>query len=52
MNKLVLAVAVLAGIHVCGNSRRLLPKIRPAPPTGMVVRSAENSRRPTDGADA
>ena len=43
VNKLILAVAVLVGIHVCGNSRTLtLAQDKPAPSTGMVVRSADN----------
>ena len=41
VKKLILAVAVLAGIHVCGNSRTLtLAQDKPTPSTGMVVRSA------------
>ena len=44
MKKLILAVAVLAGIHVCGNSRTLtVAQDKPTPSTGMVVRSGENS---------
>ena len=44
MKKLILVVAVLAGIHVCGNSRILtLAQDKPAPSTGRVVRSADNS---------
>ena len=44
MKKLILAVAVLAGIHVCGNSRTLtVAQVKPTPSTGMVVRSGENS---------
>ena len=43
VKKLILAVAVLAGIHVCGNSRTLtLAQDKPAPSTGKVVRSADN----------
>ena len=43
MKKLILAVAVLAGVHVCGNSRTLtLAQDKPAPSTGKVVRSADN----------
>ena len=43
VKKLILAVAVLAGIHVCGNSRSLtLAQDKPAPSTGKVVRSADN----------
>lgn len=43
VKKLILAVAVLAGIHVCGNSRALtLAQDKPAPSTGKVVRSADN----------
>ena len=41
MKKLILAVTVLAGIHVCGNSRTLTrAQDKLAPSTGMVVRSA------------
>jgi hypothetical protein len=44
VKKLILAVAVLAGIHVCGNSRTLtVAQDKPMPSTGMVVRSGENS---------
>ena len=42
MKKLILAVAVLAGIHVCGNSRLTLAQDKPATSTGRVVRSADN----------
>jgi len=43
VKKLILAVAVLAGVHVCGNSRTLtLAQDKPAPSTGKVVRSADN----------
>ena len=43
VKKLILAVAVLAGIHVCGNSWTLtFAQDKPTPPTGMVVRSADN----------
>src|ERR1700741_2096724 len=41
VKKLILAVTVLAGIHVCGNSRTLTrAQDKLAPSTGMVVRSA------------
>jgi hypothetical protein len=44
VKKLILAVAVLAGIHVCGNSRTLtVAQDKPTSSTGMVVRSGENS---------
>ena len=43
MKKLILAVAVLAGIHVCSNSRALtLAQDKRAPSPDMVVRSADN----------
>jgi hypothetical protein len=43
VKKLILAVAVLAGIQVSGNSRTLtLAQDKPAASTGMVVRSADN----------
>ena len=43
VKKFILVVAVLAGLHVCGNSRTLaLAQDKPAPSTGMVVRSADN----------
>ena len=42
VKKLILAVAVLVGIHVCGNSRLTLAQDKPAPSTGRVVRSADN----------
>src|SRR5271167_2461018 len=42
VKKLILAVAVLAGIHVCGNSRLTLAQDKPAPSTGRVVGSADN----------
>ena len=44
MKNLILAVAVLAGIYVCGNSRTLtFAQDKPAPSTDMVVRSADKS---------
>jgi hypothetical protein len=43
VKKLILAVAVLAGIHVCGSSSApIFAQDKPAPSTGMVVRSADN----------
>ena len=43
VKKLILAVAVLAVIHLCGNSRTLaVAQDKPAPSTGMVVRNADN----------
>jgi len=43
MKKLILAVAVLAGIHLCGDSRTLtLAQDKPSSSTGMVVRSADD----------
>lgn len=43
VKKLILAVAVLAGIHVCGNPRSLtLAQDMPAPLIGRVVRSADD----------
>jgi len=41
VNKFILAAAVLAGIHVCANSRTFAQD-KHAPSTGMVVRSADN----------
>jgi len=41
VNKLILALAVLAGIHVSRDSSALAQN-RPAPSTGVVVRSADN----------
>jgi len=44
VKNLILAVAVLTGIHVCGNSSTpTLAQDKPAPSTGMVVRNADNS---------
>ena len=42
VNRLVLAGVVLAGIQVCGSSGALAQD-KAAPPTGVVVRSGENS---------
>jgi hypothetical protein len=41
VNKLILAGVVLTGIHFSGDSRALAQD-KPAPSTGMVVRSADN----------
>jgi hypothetical protein len=41
VNKVILAGVVLAGIHMCGNSRSLAQN-KIAPSTGVVVRSGEN----------
>ena len=43
LKKSVLAVGVLAGMHVCGNSSTLIfAQDKPAPSTNMVVRGADN----------
>ena len=43
MKKLILAVAVLAGIHVCGNSRTLtVAQDKPTSSTGRAAGSADN----------
>src|SRR5215469_7039824 len=41
VNKFIVAAAVPASIHVCSNSRAFAQD-KPAPSTGMVVRSADN----------
>lgn len=41
MNRLILGVVVLAGIHVCGNSRSLAQD-KSAPSAGVAPRSGEN----------
>jgi hypothetical protein len=41
VNKLILAVAVLAGIHLCGDSNALAQN-RPVPSTGVLVKNADN----------
>jgi hypothetical protein len=40
VNKLILAVAVLAGIHLCGDSNALAQN-RPVPSTGVLVKNAD-----------
>ena len=40
MNKPILAVAVLAGIHLCGDSNALAQN-RPVPSTGVLVKNAD-----------
>jgi len=44
MKKLIAALAILAGIHVFGNSRTLtVAQNKPIPSTTMVARNGENS---------
>ena len=44
MKKLIVTLAILAGIHVFGNSRTLtVAQVRPIPSTTMAARSDENS---------
>jgi hypothetical protein len=41
VNKLILALAVLAGIHLCRDSN-VLAQNRPVPSTGVLVKNADN----------